>query len=105
MSSPPILHHKDPDAPSVFAPAALLREARRQKGLPAADVPPVCILDPDGDIVRRLRAEGRARPFEGWPCYHTQLDTFDLAGQTAGIVGCAVGAPFAVLIAEELFAS
>src|SRR5204862_2230502 len=54
---------------------------------------------------RRLRAEGRARPFDGWPCYHTQLDTFDLAGQTAGIVGCAVGAPFAVLIAEELFAS
>jgi uridine phosphorylase len=28
-----------------------------------------------------------------------------LAGQTVGIVGCAVGAPFAVLIAEELFAS
>jgi uridine phosphorylase len=42
---------------------------------------------------------------EGWPCYHTQLDAFDLAGTTAGIVGCAVGAPFAVLIAEELFAS
>ena len=34
-----------------------------------------------------------------------QLDTFDLAGTTVGIVGCAVGAPFAVLIAEELFAS
>lgn len=100
-----ILDNKTPSEPSVFAPAALLREARRQKGLPAADVPPVCILDPDGDIVRRLRAEGRARPFENWPCYHTQLDTFDLAGQTVGIVGCAVGAPFAVLIAEELFAS
>jgi uridine phosphorylase len=28
-----------------------------------------------------------------------------LAGHTVGIVGCAVGAPFAVLIAEELFAS
>jgi len=28
-----------------------------------------------------------------------------LAGRTVGIVGCAVGAPFAVLIAEELFAS
>jgi uridine phosphorylase len=33
------------------------------------------------------------------------LDAFELAGQTVGIVGCAVGAPFAVLIAEELFAS
>jgi uridine phosphorylase len=100
-----ILDNKTPASPSVFEPAALLREARRQKGLPAVDVPPICILDPDGDIVRRLRQEGRARPFEGWPCYHTQLDTFELAGQTVGIVGCAVGAPFAVLIAEELFAS
>src|SRR3954465_3833417 len=102
---PPILSNKTPAAPSVFAPAALLREARRQKNLPAVDVPAVCILDPDGDIVRRLRAEGRARPFDGWPCYHTRLDTFELAGRQAGIIGCAVGAPFAVLIAEELFAS
>ena len=100
-----ILDNKKPASPSVFKPAALLREARRQKGLPTVDVPAVCILDPDGDIVRRLRKEGRAKPFEAWPCYHTLLDTFDLAGKTAGIIGCAVGAPFAVLIAEELFAS
>src|SRR3984893_1120644 len=105
MNVPPILHNKRPSAPSVFRPSALLREARRQKGLPGVDVPAVCILDPDGDIVRRLRKEGRSKPFEGWPCYHTQLDVFELAGQVVGIVGCAVGAPFAVLIAEELFAS
>ncbi|MGE5145525.1 MAG: nucleoside phosphorylase, partial [Candidatus Eiseniibacteriota bacterium] len=61
-------------------------------------------LDPDGDIVRRVRRDGRARPFDAWPCYHTALDTFTLGGQTVGIVGCAVGAPFAVLIAEQLFA-
>jgi len=102
---PVILDNKNPSLPSVFRPAALLREARRQKGLPTVDVPAVCILDPDGDIVRRLRHTGQAQPFENWPCYHTALDTFTLAGQTVGIVGCAVGAPFAVLIAEELFAS
>jgi uridine phosphorylase len=102
---PIILVNKAPTAPSVFQPVALLREARRQKGLPSVDVPAICILDPDGDIVRRLRQEGKARPFKAWPCYHTQLDTFELAGRTVGIVGCAVGAPFAVLIAEELFAS
>ena len=39
-----------------------------------------------------------------WPCYHTELYEFQLAGQTVGIIGCAVGAPFAVLVAEELFA-
>lgn len=102
---PPLFDNKNPSSPSVFVPAALLREARRQKGLAAVDVPRVCILDPDGDIVRRLRHAGQAQPFEGWPCYHKRLDTFTLAGQTVGIVGCAVGAPFAVLIAEELFAS
>ena len=102
---PPLLKNKNPSSPSIFRPAALLREARRQKGLAAVDVPRVCILDPDGDIVRQLRHSGQARPFDAWPCYHTALDTFTLAGQTVGIVGCAVGAPFAVLIAEELFAS
>lgn len=95
---------KDTAAASVFAPAALIREARRQKRIPAMDVPHVCILDPDGDIVRRLRTEGLSKPFPGWPCYHTALDTFELAGRTVGIVGCAVGAPFAVLVAEEMFA-
>ena len=88
---------------SVFEPAALLREARRQKGLAAVEVPPVCVLDPDGDIVRRLRRSGEAKPFDNWPCYHTDLYSFPLAGQTAGIIACAVGAPFAVLVAEELF--
>src|SRR5882724_6011280 len=102
---PSIREDKDTAAPSVFLPAALLREARRQKGLATVDVPPICILDPDGDIVRRLRQTGEAKPFEGWPCYHTGLDTFTLAGRAVGIIGCAVGAPFAVLIAEELFAS
>lgn len=104
MPVPPILANKDPDAPSVFEPAALLREARRQKRLAAAHVPDVCILDPDGDIVRRLKRGGEAKLSESWPCYHSELYEFALAGQTAGIVGCAVGAPYAVLIAEELFA-
>jgi hypothetical protein len=77
-TSPPILANKDPESPSVFAPAALVREARRQKKLIAVDVPPVCILDPDGDVVRQLRKSGTARPFPAWPCYHTELDTFEL---------------------------
>ena len=102
---PSILDAKDVAAPSVFLPSALLREARRQKSLAAADVPEVCILDPDGDIVRRLRQSGQAKCFDAWPCYHTRLDTFPLAGRTVGAIGCAVGAPFAVLIAEELFVS
>jgi len=69
VGKPPILDNKQTASPSVFIPSALLREARRQKDLALADVPPVCILDPDGDLVRRLRQTGLARPFEGWPCY------------------------------------
>lgn len=105
MSVPPIFDNKNPAAPSVFEPIALLREARRQKGLSTADVPRICILDPDGDIVRRLRSTGRAKPYEGWACYHTQLNTFFISNYMIGIVGCAVGAPFAVLVAQQLFAS
>ena len=93
-------------APSVFRPEHLLREARRQKGLPDLDVPSVCVLDPDGDLVRHLRRTGQARPSPGWACYHTELAEFTLVdGSLAGVVGCAVGAPFAVLVAEQLFAS
>ena len=102
---PPLLDNKNPTAKSVFAPSALLREARRQKGLPTAGVPSICVLDPDGDIVRRLKTNGQAQLANGWPCYHTELYTFMVGAQIVGIVGCAVGAPFAVLIAEELFAS
>ncbi|MGO9006572.1 MAG: nucleoside phosphorylase [Beijerinckiaceae bacterium] len=101
---PPILSHKHYDASSAFTPESLLREARRQKGLSTAAVPEICILDPDGDIVRHLRAAGRAIRHTGWACYHTELYAFDHEGRKYGIVGCAVGAAFAVLIAEELFA-
>jgi uridine phosphorylase len=105
MATPPILSDKHTTSPSVFEPAALLREARRQKNIATTDVPEVCILDPDGDLVRNLRRTGKARRFEGWPCYHTELDTFELADREVGIVGRVVGASFAVLVAEELFAS
>jgi uridine phosphorylase len=105
MVLPPILDNKHTSNPSLFVPRALLREARRQKGLDTVAVPPVCILDPDGDLVRQLRQTGMAKPFAGWPCYHTELDTFDLGGRRVGIVGRVVGASFAVLVAEELFAS
>jgi len=103
--TPPILTHKHYGEPSVFTPASLLREARRQKGATIAPVPGVCLLDPDGDIVRMLKAEGRARLHDGWVCYHTELWVFDIGNSEMGVVGCAVGASFAVLVAEELFES
>ena len=96
---------KDYTAPSVFQPENLLREARRQKGIPDGSVPEICVLDPDGDICRAMLASGRARRNPFWACYHTELYDVVHEGETFGVVGCAVGAPFAVLVAEQLFAS
>ncbi|MGY0575597.1 hypothetical protein ACTGJ9_034950 [Bradyrhizobium sp. RDM12] len=84
----PILDNKNSAAASVFEAGALLREARRQKQLEFKSVPDVCALDPDGDIVRRLKRDGRARRAEDWPCHHTDLYTFDLnGGRRVGIAG------------------
>jgi len=105
---PPILADKHHGAASEFTPHSILREARRQRGLTRATVPEVCVLDPDGDMVRWLKRTGQARCDENWACYHTELYRSDpSAGQEIelGIVSCAVGASFAVLVAEELFAS
>jgi uridine phosphorylase len=105
MSVSPILEAKDYLAASVFQPENLLREARRQKRLVVERVPEVCVLDPDGDLVRQLRADGRAQLCRDWACYHTELHSFTHDGERFGIVGCAVGAAFAVLVAEQLFVS
>jgi uridine phosphorylase len=59
---------------------------------------------------------GRERPVEAanlqcsnrhqdWACYHSELWTTHHDGLEIGILPCAVGAPYAVLVAEELAAS
>lgn len=101
----PLLEHKYYAEPSVFTPANLMREARRQKSVAYEPVPEICLLDPDGDLLDYLRATSRARRQSTWACYHTQLDCFEVAGITLGIIGRVVGASFAVLVAEELFVS
>jgi uridine phosphorylase len=101
----PLLQSKQYGAPSQLVPANLLREARRQKELPDLAVPTVGVLDPDGDIVRYLKRTGRGRRHPGCACYHTEMWTTDLDGIEVGVVGMAVGAPFAVLVAEQLTAS
>lgn len=101
-----IIHvHKDHAAPSVFRPENLLREARRQKQLATIPVPEICVLDPDGDLVRHLRRTGCGTEDPAWPCYHTALTLFTAGGERMGAIPNAVGAPFAVLVAEQFFAA
>jgi uridine phosphorylase len=102
---PPILQNKNYPVPSAFTPENILREARRQKGLSHEAVPDLCVLDPDGDIVRYLKRNGRGRRDEAWACYHSELYRTEESDMELGIVPCAVGASYAVLVAEQLFAS
>jgi uridine phosphorylase len=102
---PPLLDPKRYDEPSKFQVDNLLREARRQRHLPDRPVPEICLLDPDGDVVRHLSASGQATREPAWACYHSELWLTDRAHGRLGIVPCAVGAPYAVLVTEELHAS
>lgn len=101
----PLLDRKAYDQPSVFTAENLLREARRQKGLTQEQVPALCVLDPDGDLLDYLREHKQARMHASWACYHTTLYTVTQGEWTFGLIGRVVGASFAVLVAEELFAS
>lgn len=99
-----LLEHKNYQEPSVFVPENLLREARRQKNLMECNVPVICVLDPDGDIVRYLR-KNSATLNNCWACYHSELYNVTYKDLRFGIIGCAVGASYAVLLAEQLFVS
>ena len=66
-------------------------------------MPPVVVLDPDGDLSRFVRHARDAQPDPAWACYHTALLTW--GGGGIGVIANTVGAPFAVLVAEQLFAA
>ncbi len=101
----PIIENKAPGEPSVFLPENLLREARRQKDIPEGNVPEVCVLDPDGDLADYLMEKGHARINKFWACFHSSMYSFYIEGKEIGIVPRIVGAPYAVLVAEQLFVS
>lgn len=101
----PLVERNDHDAPSVFLPQNMLRVAMRQKGLEAGNVPPLCILDPDGDLVAFVRARRAAVRCAHWGCFHTEMWEWWENGRRYGVVGCAVGSSFAVLVAEQVFVS
>jgi hypothetical protein len=87
----PILANKHYRKPSVFEPANLLKQARRQKSLPSGSVPGICVLDPDGDLSSYIRdsSAGKRNPY--WACYHTDLYSIEIEGLSVGVIGRAVG--------------
>lgn len=72
----------------------------------ASGIPPI-LRDKDWHEPSAFTPESllrEARRHTDWVCYHTELDVISLGDRELGIVGCAVGSAFAVLVAEELFA-
>ena len=102
-NSSPLFEHKHTAEP-VFLPGNMLESARIQKKLPPLIVPAGCLLDFDGELVDFLVASGGAKLEPSWPCFHTRLYLWQANGTEYGMIGGTVGASFAVLVAEELFA-
>ena len=103
-SNPPILDHALAQ-PSAFTPKNLIDDVRRSRRVPNGNVPPVCILEFDGDLTDWLVREGMAKPFRPWACFHTSMFAMDIEGITCGIVARTIGGPYSVLIAEQLQAA
>ncbi|HLK05937.1 MAG TPA: nucleoside phosphorylase [Candidatus Acidoferrum sp.] len=103
-SRPPILRHAL-DQPSAFTPENLIDDVRRSRQIPAGTVPPICVLEFDGDLTDWLVRDGIAKPFAPWACFHTSMFAMGLEGVPCGIIARTIGGPYAVLIAEQLHAA
>ena len=103
-SIPPILDHAL-DQASAFTPENLIDDVRRSRQIPAGIIPPVCVLEFDGDLTDWLVRSGMAKSFPPWACFHTAMFTMDLEGVRCGIIARTIGGPYAVLIAEQLQAA
>ncbi len=82
-----------------------MRNVRRTRHIPEAVVPPLCILEFDGDITDSLIRHGLAKPFPAWPCFHTTMFAIEVEGLMCGIVPRTIGGPYTVLVAEQLAAA
>ncbi|MHB1131554.1 MAG: nucleoside phosphorylase [Chloroflexota bacterium] len=100
----PILDHPT-DEQAVFLPENLLERAAIVQGKARGSIPRCCLLDFDAELVPVARARFGAKVTDGWSCFHTTLLNIERDGLQMGLIGGTVGAPYAVLVAEELIAS
>jgi uridine phosphorylase len=103
-ASLPLLRHSL-NSPSAFTPERLMAAVRTERGLPDQLVPPLCVLDFDGDLFDHLAASGMSSPSLSWACFHTSMRELTIEGVACGIVPRTIGGPYAVLVAEQLWAA
>jgi uridine phosphorylase len=104
IKSHPLLHHPL-ESPSAFTPERLMAAVRAERGLREQQVPPLCVLDFDGDLFDHLAAEQLPSPSQTWACFHTSMRVTTLDGVACGVVPRTIGGPYAVLIAEQLWSA
>ena len=100
----PLFDHNLDEAPA-FTPEALVEAVRLRRGGEVGAVPPVCVLDFDGDLTDHLVRRSIAHKFDGWACFHTDMFAVEVDGAHCGVIPRTIGGPYAVLIAEQLIAS
>ena len=100
----PILNHPVQEG-SAFTAGDLIESVRRTRRIPNGVVPPLCVLEFDGDLTDWLVAQGLAKPFQSWACFHTTMFVIEVEGIKCGIIPRTIGGPYAVLIAEQLAAA
>jgi hypothetical protein len=104
IDSLPLLQHAL-ESPSAFTPQRLMNAVRAERGLVNEPVPPLCVLDFDGDLSDRLAADQVTTTMKSWACFHTSMGVMTLNGLRCGIVPRTIGGPYAVLVAEQLWAA
>lgn len=66
---------------------------------------PCCLLDFDGELVPTAIEHFEAKPCPVWACFHTTLFRLRQGEFEMGLIAGTVGAPFAVLVSEQLIAA
>lgn len=82
-----------------------MQSVRSTRGLAADRVPPVCVLDFDGDLSDGLVRDGAVTPVPAWACFHTQMLGLTIDDVPCGVIPRTIGGPYAVLVAEQLHAA
>jgi uridine phosphorylase len=100
----PLLAHPL-DEESAFTPETLLEAVRLTRSVPRDPVPPICILEFDGDLTDWLVSTGAAKRWNSWACFHTTMHALQVEGTSCGIVPRTIGGPYAALISEQLKSS
>jgi nucleoside phosphorylase len=104
MNDLPLFNHAL-DEPTAFRPEDLVEAVRAQRGKGNGSIPPLGVLEFDGDLTDKLIARNEVRRCEDWPCFHTDMWLWPKDEPRCGIVARTIGGPYTVLIAEQMAVS